>query len=233
MYDRLATSFMKGKLDLQIQPNPALFQLPNPYNPKTSHDISIAIQYVDTSLYNGKLFYYWGPAPALLLIIPKLFIPGTINDQFLGFGFSLGLLVFQSLLLLYLWRRFFYSLPEWTLVVSLLFAGLAEPLLWNLNIPLIYEVAVVAGQFFFIGGIYFLVVALDKPTFSLKRLVLAGILFSLAVGSRATMAIPVTFIFLMSVWWILLGNQGSLQPVRALVALTLPLICGGDYHILV
>jgi hypothetical protein len=226
MYDRLATSFMGGKLDLQIQPNPALFQLPNPYNPETSHDISIAIQYVDTSLYNGKLFYYWGPAPALLLIIPKLFIPGTINDQFLGFGFTLGLLVFQSLLILYLWRRFFYSLPEWTLVVSLLFASLAEPLLWNLNIPLIYEVAVVAGQFFFIGGIYFLVVGLDKPTFSLKRLVLAGILFSLAVGSRATMAIPVTFIFLMGVWWILFGNQGSLQPVRALAALTLPLILG-------
>ncbi len=212
MYDRLATSFMQGKLALQIQPNPALFQLPNPYNPETTYDISIAIQYVDTSLYNGKLYYYWGPAPALLLIIPKLFIPGPINDQFLGFAFSLGLLVFQSLLILYLWRRFFYSLPKWTLAVSLLFAGLAEPLLWNLNIPLIYEVAVVAGQFFFIGGIYFLVLGLDKPIFSLKRLILAGILFSLAVGSRATMAIPVTFIFLMSVWWIFWAAKVHCNP---------------------
>ena len=126
-------------------------------------------------------------------------------------------------------RRFFYSLPEWTLAAPLLFAGLAEPLLWNLNVPLVYEVAITAGQFFLIGGLYFIVTALDKPSFSLRRLALTGVFFSLAVGSRVTMVIPVIFISLMAAWWIIFGGHRPLQtaqPARTLAALAIPLILG-------
>ncbi len=210
-YDRLATSFLKGELALPIQPDPALLKLPDPYDPSARLNIPNLDKLVDMSLYKGKVYMYWGAVPALPLVILKLVIPGTIGDQFLVFGFSLGLLIFQSLLILHIWRRFFYSLPEWTLAVPLLFAGLAAPLLWNLSVPLVYETAIMADQFFFIGGLYFIITALDQPSFSTKRLALAGAFFSFAVGSRATTAIPVVFISLMAAWWIVFGKDRSLD----------------------
>jgi hypothetical protein len=229
MYDRLVTSFWKGDLALQIQPDTALLRLPDPYEPDARLNIPNLDKVWDMSLYGGKVYMYWGAAPALLMVILKLMIPGTIGDQFLVLGYSLGLLVFQSLLILYLWRRFFYSLPEWTLAAPLLFAGLAEPLLWSLNVPLIYEAAIMAGQFFLMGGLYFVVTALDVRSFSARRLVLAGAFLSFAVGSRATLVIPVIFLSLMAAWWILFGSDRPLQTIgaaHALTGLAAPLMLG-------
>ena len=77
-YDSLATSFLHGQLSLETRPDPALLALSNPYDPAARQGIPYP---QDASLYNGRFYFYFGPFPALFLVIAKSFIPGQIGDQ--------------------------------------------------------------------------------------------------------------------------------------------------------
>jgi len=71
-YDQLATSFHEGHLYLDVQPDPALLELPDPYDPDAREsmqesDIEKLNTIWDMSLYGGKIYLYWGPVPALII----------------------------------------------------------------------------------------------------------------------------------------------------------------------
>jgi hypothetical protein len=201
-YDRLAKSFTEGHLYLDAQPDPALLQLPDPYDPdarKTIQGLGIEDPNTiwDMSLYGGKIYLYWGPVPALILASIKLFYKKEIGDQQLTFIFISGLFFFQALILLKVWRRFLPGLPAGAVLSAILLVGFINPTLWILNIPRIYEAAIASDQFFFIGGLYFVFTGLDRLTYSTWRLALAGSFWLFAIGSRATMVIPISFLVLM------------------------------------
>jgi len=71
--------------------------------------------------------------------------------------------------------------------------GLINPFLYMLVTARIYEAAITAGQFFFMGGLYFAVMAFDKPLVSLSRLGLAGLFWASAIASRMILSLPVGF----------------------------------------
>src|ERR1700690_254864 len=84
-YDALATSFRHGQLSLELTPNyRALLALQNPYDP----NLRTGLHYpLDVSLYKGKFYLYFGPVPALMLLIPKMFTSREIGDQYLVLAF--------------------------------------------------------------------------------------------------------------------------------------------------
>lgn len=198
-YDQLAASFLKGKLSLDITPDPALLALPNPYDRSALAEIPYPL---DTSFYAGKFYLYFGPVPALLLMAPKAIFHGEIGDQYVVFTFVCGILLIQSLLIIKLWKRFFPALPLWIVAGSLLLAGLAPPLNWILGKTAIYEAALTGGQFFFLAGLYSAIDALDRASVSRWKLALTGLLWSAAIGSRITLLLPIglmTFMILVAV----------------------------------
>src|SRR3990172_6126385 len=79
-YALLATSFRQGELSLSLRPDPALLELANPYDPAARQGIKTPL---DLSLYNGKFYLYWGPAPALLLSIVQTLFHGQVPDVYL------------------------------------------------------------------------------------------------------------------------------------------------------
>jgi hypothetical protein len=233
-YDRLATAFRGGHLYLPDTPKPALLALPNPYDAEArGRTPGLGTEQLDsiwdTALYDGKIYLYWGPAPALLLDGLKLVYSGSIGDQQLTFGFLSGLFVFQSLILFRLWRRFFPSSPTWTVLAGILLGGFLNPVPWLLFSPRIYEAAIAAGQFFLIGGLFFVFTALDMKTVSRWRLLLAGALWVCAVGSRATLAVPVVFLASMVLLWLLRNESAAGTTngrVKTAAAFFLPLLAG-------
>jgi hypothetical protein len=228
-YDMLATSFQHGQLSLQIKPDPLLLALPNPYD-IYAREAQTGITYLfDGSFYKGRFYLYWGPVPALILLPFKSFYPGEIGDQFLVFGFVSGLFIFQSLLILKIWRRFFDDLPAWVVWLGILLAGLSLPRTWVLNQPQIYEASIEGGQFFLIGGLFFAFEALDRPAASIWRLGVAGIFWSAAVGSRNVLALPVIFLTLITALWLVRFHGSGATRVlaaRNLIWLLLPLAVG-------
>ncbi len=220
--DLQADAFAKGQLELDIQPDPALltFKDESLYEPANREGIPVLW---DATLYNGKYYLYWGPAPALLLAPFKLIFKNEIGDKFLTLVFLTGALLFINLIILHLWRRYFNHIPHWAVPAAVAFAGLFNPMPYVLVEGRIYEAAIVAAQFFLVGGFLFLLPALDKPTNS--RLVLAGTFFALSIGSRTTVLPAIGLLSILVLMWAFQIHRPRLIPL--LLAYGLPLAVGG------
>ena len=233
-YDRLAAAFASGHLYLKELPSPGLLALPNPYDPDARAGIPEIVPHTptsiwDMSLYNGKVYPYWGPVPALLLIPLKLATGLVVGDQVLTLAFLSGAFILESLLLIGLWRRFFDDLPSWTVVAGMLVAAFVNPVPWLLFSPRIYEAAIAAGQFFFMGGLCAVLAALDRESVSKWRLALAAVLWACAVASRATVAVAVAFLGLLLLLELLMRRREEVPFTARLgsaTAFAVPLLAG-------
>jgi hypothetical protein len=155
---------------------------------------------VDFSLYRGKFYLYWGPVPALLLATMELFSSEPVSDFILAFAFSVGIFLMQSSLLLAVWDRYFYALPKWVLHLSILLAGSALPIALLRHYDdyaRIYEAAIAGGQFFLMSGLWMAFTAIARPSIPNWRLVLAGSLWTLAIGTRHILALPIGFMVIL------------------------------------
>lgn len=218
-YDLLATAFRNGQTHVEIEPDPALLALENPYEPSTREGIPLLW---DATLYNGKYYLYWGPAPALALAIYKLFTPQEVGDKVITFLFTVGTFIFAALLVLDIWKKYFSSIPRWQVLVGMLFMGLANPTLYILIEARIYEAAIISGQFFLLGGLYWFFNAIAAP--SRSRLALSGAFLALAVGSRTTLVPAVAFISLLMLIWVIKTHRE--QFISLTLAFALPLAIG-------
>jgi hypothetical protein len=191
VYQQLANSFADGQLYLKRTPDAALLALENPYNPKARAGYSYP---QDASLYDGKYYYYFGPVPALMLMaVTSVWTAADIGDQYIAFAFLVGLLIVQTLFLVWLWYRYFRGLAQWTLLPGILFVGLAAPFCWNLTQASVYIAASTGAQFFFLLGLYLGIRALEGDAIRKTALAAAGISWALALGCRLTQILPIGF----------------------------------------
>ncbi len=225
LYADLARGFLKGKLYLPIKVSSNLLVSPDPYN----SSIGLGLQGpLDVSYFRGKYYLYWGPVPALILVLVHPIISWRVGDLQLLFGFLTGIFILQCLLTVVIWDRLFTDLPKYILWLLILLVGLASPATFMLDSSRgarIYEAAVTGGQFFFVSGFIVVVTALGPPI-SRWRLAFAGILWALAIGTRLTLALPIGFMVLMVAWWILSINDWSFKRIIELFPLGLPLALG-------
>lgn len=225
-YSLQADAFAKGQLHVDIEPGATLLGLEDPYDPDANRDIDDEIW--DMSLYKGKLYLYWGPVPALVLLPVQFIFHKSLQDIYLVYFFFSGLLIVNSLLILKLWQRLFADIPSRHVVASIFTAGLILPVLWSLNIPDVYEAALGAGQFFLMGGIYFAVLAFGD-TLRNRYLFLAGVFWACAVGSRAMNVLPLLIILPLIIFWVYRVSPGPINWKKItghLFALGLPLALG-------
>ena len=197
-YSMLARGFLKHELSLPVEPSKELLALSNPYDPAQRATVNKVP--LDFSLYQGKFYLYWGPVPALILAALKLLIPKDLPDLYLVFVFSCGLFLWQTQLVISIWDRYFQNLPKWILVMLLLLVGLSVPSVWMLGRAEIYEAAILGGQFFVIAGFSAALSAVMRKPSADFKLVIAGISWSLAIGTRLTLVLPIGFLMLMVIY---------------------------------
>ena len=186
-YDRLAQGFAAGHLYLPEPPSSALLMRANPY---AAQNVSHWVW--DASLYGKHYYLYFGPVPALLLLALRsvAFQAGVITDQWPTILFLLGRFYAGSGLLVGLANRLKVPPPTWLLVLSVAVFGLAHPVPYVAMRPSVWEAALAGGQCFLFIGLWLAFVALGTPKHRRICLLLAGSMWGLAIGCRATMAIP-------------------------------------------
>jgi hypothetical protein len=219
-FDLQASAFRHGQIELQVKPDPALLTIDEVYEPSQREGIPVLW---DATLYNGKYYLYWGPAPALLLAFVKLFYSPEVGDKIITLVFTIGLFIFSTLLILELWKNHFLETSHWALLLGIAFTGLANPILFTLIEARIYEGAIIAGQCFLIGGLYWLYIGFNKS--SPLYLSLAGIFFVFAIGSRTTLVPSVFIISLTVLIWVIKTAQTKAWSL--LLAFGIPLSLGG------
>ena len=180
-YEQLAVAFVDGHLDLIQRPDPA----------KSAE--ALRDDYWDLSLYGGRLYLYWGPAPALIdAAILRLFA-FTVPDDPLTVAFALGRAALGTLLLVRAKELFFRRQPWWPTALGVLTLALGAPMTLVLARPDVYEAAIMGGQCFVVAGTYAAFVALTRKRDSATRwlLGLSGTLFTLGVASRLGLTLAV------------------------------------------
>ncbi len=225
-YDKLATAFADGSLSLEETPDPTLLALANPYNPAERSGLRVPTDY---SLYKGKYYLYFGPVPALFLTISKFLGFALLGDQYLAFTFICGIFVVQTLLIVFLWKSYFPEIPRWMATISIVFSGLTTPFIWILTQAKFYEAASTSGQFFFLVGVYFVFTGYFKENVSNKRLMMAGISWAFALGSRLIQILPIGFIGLIVVLLSIRIKRGKvvlLRSISSIIWLSTPIIIG-------
>ncbi len=227
-YANLARGFGRGNLYLPSKPPAELVDLPDPYDYKARNHAGIAPP-IDVSYYNGKYYLYWGPVPSLLLVMISPFHSGRVGDLHLVFAFACGIFLTQSLLLIMIWNRFYRNLPVWMLAISIMLVGLGSPvtfMLDNLSGARIYEAAIFGAQFFLVGGFLIAYTSLSNISYRTLKLLLAGIFFALAIGTRQTVFLSVGVVMLAHTLVLLMSKITTFQKIKYFAVLMLPVVFG-------
>ena len=110
---------------------------------------------------------------------------------------------------------------------GLLALTLNAPLIWLLTRPKVYEAAIMGGQFFLFGGVFWAFTGLRRTPISEWRLVLAGIFFGMAANTRVNLALVITFVGILVIWQIFFLNKWDWWPsVRSSLLFGIPLLIG-------
>src|ERR1700691_5714261 len=219
-YNLLATAFLHLRLWIG-NPPAALLHLVEPYNPAqnaaiVNDNVPEVRNYHDDILYGGHLYFLWGPAPALVFLVPLHLLgfepSGSVTVSFfaiVGLGFALGTL---RIVLQQIGERGF-----WMCALAAAALALCTAIPFLLRTPSVSEETIAGGFCFTMAGVWLAAAALAARRASLARLALMSLCFGLAAGSRPPLGL--TALLLVPIYL----SLRSTRPRRGLLlALCIP-----------
>ena len=181
-YAMLADSFLAGRTYLPVAPRSELLALPNPYDTEAHEKLIL----MDASLYGGRYYLYFGPAPALPHVVWQLLSgrPASysgVTGLIYGYGTYLVLCGLIARLARWIWSNSSLLRLAPLVYLSIGLGGIAPYLQAR---PGIYHEAILAGGFFIILGYRVLL----GEELSTGRLVIAGVLVAMGIAARYSLA---------------------------------------------
>jgi hypothetical protein len=181
-YEYMAEGFAQGHTYLSKEPSAELLALKDPYDPVAN----LKYRLWDASLYHGKYYLYYGPTPAIALMVPWRLATGHMPTQrsVVAVLAALGL-AGLALLLWEVRRRHFPGLSALALGLILVTAFHASWLPVVLRRPGVWEVPIVSAVACLWWAVYFLWKFQDSGG-KARWAAGLGIALALLMGSRVT-----------------------------------------------
>ena len=195
-YEKLADAFLKGQLYFDVEVDPALLELENPYDRDARIEAGVESRQWndmwDHAYYDGHYYMYFGVVPVLLLFMPYQVITGnSLTTYHATQIFTACFLAGLFLLLAYLTKKFFAKLP--LAVFLLLGTAVAVMSVWYcVAYPALYCTAISSALCMMIWSLYFFVRAVFDQDITKKTFIFAAagsLLGALAFGCRPTIAL--------------------------------------------
>ncbi len=211
---------------MDVEPHPDLkVEFPN-------RMIGSAPYLLDASYYEGKYYLYFGPVPALLLLLPYHLITGYDLPEPIAATFFVTLGLTLSVLWLYVLATRVLRLDPAPLAFGLciLALGLVNVAPATLVRPLFYEIAVGAGYAFTQASLLAVTLAFIRSGQSLRWLAIASLFAGFAAGSRPNLIVGAAFLLPLSVAGIWLRSERSPRTLILLLGaagLPVALMVGG------
>ena len=207
-YNLLATAFLH--LHLSIGHAPAeLLQLRDPYNPEEHnavvHGPTDATSIGDDLLYRGYLYFLWGPAPALVLLVPLHLLGFEPSASITVSIFAIAGLGFALAALRVLIRQI-GNKTLWMCTLAGLAVAFSSVIPFVLRTPSATVDTIAGGYCFTMAGIWLAISAIADRRASPVRVTLMSLCFGLAALSRP--ALGLTALVLIPVYT-------SLRPSRS------------------
>jgi tetratricopeptide (TPR) repeat protein len=186
-YNLLVRGFRAGQLHLKAEVPAGFAQLADPYDSTANAGYRVADGHPlwDLSFYRGKLYFYFGVTPALVLFWPYAALTGHYlgHEEAVVVFSATGFLASVGLLCL-LWRRYFSELGLGVVIAGTLALGLAGLTPINLARANVYEVAISCGYALTMLSLLALWAACHRPNQRGRWLAAASLIYGLAIGAR-------------------------------------------------
>ena len=192
-YEYMAEGFLHGHTYLSVDPDPGLLRLADPYDP----DANKPYRLWDASLYRGRYYLYYGPAPAIALMLPWRILTGAELPQRLAVAaFAVFGLAGLALFLWEVRNRHFPGLSAAALGGIAIVAFHASWLPVALRRPAFWEMPIVSAVAFLWWSIYLLWKFHDSGGRA-RWAVAGGAALALLMGCRVTFAFSAAAIALL------------------------------------
>jgi hypothetical protein len=212
-YNLLVQGFREGHLNVKRDAPPELASLTNPYDPAANKPYLWESGHVchDMSYYDGKLYLYFGVAPALTLFWPYAIVTGhyLADRDAVVFFLTLAFLISAGLLHA-IRRRYFPETGIWVIVSGLFVMGFATGALELLSSCDVYESAISCGFAFTMLAVAGIWKALHEPIRKTWWLLLASLAYGMAIASRPSLLFGAIILLLPAVQaWLRANDPGS------------------------
>ena len=191
-YPLQVEGWLQGRLDLPMPVPPGLVALPDPHDPKANATYRFGENGLhDLTLFNGRLYMYWGPTPALIAFLPwRLLTHTALPTPWAAWLFVFGGWLASATLLVRLARRCFPDVGTTAMFGTLLALAVCNWGVVVLRRGDVYETAIAAGYFFVAAAWCCLAECLwaDGPRRA-ARLTAAGVAFGFAIGARPNLVV--------------------------------------------
>jgi hypothetical protein len=212
-YNEFAKALLHGHLSVGWAPA-GLLHLPNPYDPAANVPYQYA--YHDLSLYHGRFYLDWGPAPVVVLLVPLHLVGLAASPSLTVALFSIAGLAL-ALGTLRIVVRQFEGIPVWMGILGAAALACSTSIPFLLRRPDVYEEAIAAGYCFVMAGVLIAARAITRGRASVRELVLMSLCFGLAAGSRPPLAATVLLVIP-----VYMALRGAHRERSLIVALTAP-----------
>jgi len=185
-YNLLVQGFRHGQLNLKVEVPPGLLQLPDPYDPVANEAFRATLH--DTSLFQGKIYLYFGVVPALVLFWPYAVATGGYLSHATAAAFfcSAGFLASTGLFFA-VRRRYFPAASPTITSLSALALGLATAVPVLLGRAGVWEVPIACAYAFAMLSLGAIWRALHESERRGRWLTAASFAYGLAVGARPSL----------------------------------------------
>ncbi len=203
-YDHYAQTFdawQRGQLHLEVEVDPVLAELENPYDPSIRDEAGVESEW-DKAFYNGKYYSYFGIAPVVFVYYPIWLCTGKLPTPALAaVVFSAAGMVFLVLLLLTFLRRYCRRVNLLLLLCGIAAAAAASGLFLCANYADRYYVAVAAGICFLCLFLWLGLEAVMANTQRSRCLLLAGCGIAIAAAVLSRPLISLYALLLVPPFW--------------------------------
>lgn len=195
-YEKITDAFLKGQLYFDVEVDPALLELENPYDRDARVEAGVESRQWndmwDHAYYDGHYYMYFGVVPVLLLFMPYRVITGNPLTTYHATQIFTALFIAGLFLLFaYLTKKFFPKMP--LAVYLLLSTAVAVMSVWYcVSYPALYCTAISSALCMMIWSLYFFVRAVFDEKITKKTFLFAAagsLLGALAFGCRPTIAL--------------------------------------------
>ena len=194
-YPLLVESLLHGNFALEIEPDPKLQNLENPYDIKLREEAGADYRF-DTAYYNGKYYVYFGIIPVLLFYLPYYFVTGHHLNSFVvclicAILFLIGVVYFLQAII----RRWFPHTSMNAFIMGFLAISMLSSMPLLIKRPDIYEVPIAMALMLIVWGSAIWIHASENCKNRRIFFLLGGLLLALSVGCRPQFALYSFIIF--------------------------------------
>ena len=224
----------EGKFYLNHEPSEAFKKLENPYDAQSRGELNRNYDYLwDTAYYDGHFYIYFGILPALMLFLPFNIITGSyLKISVVVYGFSILIFILLKEILLKLISKYFDKISFKNVVYFLIILCSGTLILYANGMSRFYEIVIVAGLYFVLQGIYFIIKASEDEKLRHLNIFLGSTFLALSVACRPTdllasiLIVPYLFSLLLKYIKDIKNNKKNL--IKLIIAVAIPYVTVGS-----